>query len=463
MTRAPSAARKHWGKPVLLALGLAVVSLLPNPVRAAGPQLAPAGTDASTTSTASAIVPGSVNRSSLALETRYRVGATLRYENGSMTVTATLDVLNTSGAGIDRLELNLVPARLGRLQLLGVTVDGRAVTASRNDQTLLVPLGGVLPARQRANVRVRYTAFFQTNGTGSNWMFSKVGGTLQAYRWIPWISRVRDFDRPNFGDPFVTSVSPRVEVTIVSDRPLSIATTGQRTSISGLKQTFVAERVRDFNLAASPFFKVLTGTVGDTKVQVFHRTAAGSSLMTWAKRAIERMEPLVGHYAYPSFVVAETAAGWGMESPGMIWIPSSTASTNIPYLVSHETAHQWFYAAVGNDQASEPFADEAATDFLARYTLGQRRASQCAPARLDATIYGYSAACYYETVYIQGGNFIDDLRKRMGSTAFWNAMRSYVATNSFRFSGTKRLLDALDAATSTDLQPTYEPRFPRYY
>ena len=56
------------------------------------------------------------------------------------------------------------------------------------------------------------------------------------------------------------------------------------------------------------------------------------------------------------------------------------------------------------------------TDFLARNVLGQRRASRCSTARLDLSIYKYSSACYYEVVYIQGGNFLDDLRKRMGNT-----------------------------------------------
>ena len=56
--------------------------------------------------------------------------------------------------------------------------------------------------------------------------------------------------------------------------------------------------------------------------------------------------------------------------------------------------------------------------------LGTRRGSRCATARLDLSIYRYSSACYFEVVYIQGGNFIDDLRRRMGSAAFWRGMRA---------------------------------------
>ena len=121
-----------------------------------------------------------------------------------------------------------------------------------------------------------------------------------------------------------------------------------------------------------------------------------------------------------------------MESPGLIWIPYGIGSANLRYLVSHETAHQWFYGLVGNDQARQPFADEAAADFMAREITGTRRGSRCSTAPLDRTIYGYSSTCYYEVVYIQGGNLINEARRRMGSTAFWAAMREYVADHRYR-------------------------------
>ena len=81
-------------------------------------------------------------------------------------------------------------------------------------------------------------------------------------------------------------------------------------------------------------------------------------------------------------------------------------SANLTYLVTHEIAHQWFYGIVGNDQAREPFADEAPTDFVARDILGMRRSSRCSTTNLDRTIYRYSSPCYYEVVYIQGGNLL---------------------------------------------------------
>jgi hypothetical protein len=52
----------------------------------------------------------------------------------------------------------------------------------------------------------------------------------------------------------------------------------------------------------------------------------------------------------------------------------------------------------------------------------------------------------------------------MGSTAFWAAIRGYVAANRNKIVTTSTLLDALDAATPLDLGATlFGPRFPRIY
>ncbi len=238
----------------------------------------------------------------------------------------------------------------------------------------MVPLGGILGAGQSVQVRVRYSATLRSSLSGSNWLFTRANGIVDAHRWIPWVSRKVAFDRPNHGDPFVTPVTPRVRVAITSDRALTFATTGERVSASGLRQTFEARNVRDFVFAAAPDYKTISATVGDTVIRVYYRSGApASAILSAAKNAITKMEALVGPYPYETYDIAQTAGGYGMEAPGLTWIPTGVGTANLSYLVHHETGHQWFYGIVGNDQANEPFTDEAVTDFLARHVLGQRR------------------------------------------------------------------------------------------
>ena len=375
-----------------------------------------------------------------------------------------MTVRNDSGSPIDRIELNTIAARLGAMKLTSVTVAGVPVPATVKDQTITVPLGGVLGRGQTVTVQVRYRSTLRSTLAGSNWLFTRTNGIVDAHRWIPWISKPVAFNRPNHGDPFVTPVSPRVRVTIGTDRPLVFATSGERIAKVGLRQTFDARNVRDFAFTAAPDYKTTSAVVGDTTIRVYYRSGApATAILSAAKKAIARMEALVGPYPYRTYRVAQTAGGYGMESPGLTWIPTAVGSANLSYLVHHETAHQWFYGIVGNDQAAEPFTDEAAADFLARHVLGLRRASRCSTARLDLSIYKYSSSCYYEVVYIQGGNFLDDVRKKVGNAAFWAGLRDYVADNRFKLTRTKTLLDTLDEHTPLNLVPRFEPRFPRLY
>jgi hypothetical protein len=428
-----------------------------------GPVDAPSGAETATATT-SAIKPGSINRASVEMSTTYSVGLNLNYGTRAISVDTTLMATNTSGASVDRLELNTIAARLGGLRLGTVTVDGRTATATVHDQTIVVRLGGILPVNETVKVRVTYRATLRSSLSGSSWLFTRTNGIANLYRWLPWVSRDVPFDRPNHGDPFITAVSPRVTVKVTADRPLVIATSGGRISTSGLTQTFEARNVRDFAITAAPDFKTGSRVVGNTTVRVWYRPGFPAvTALEQAARALSRMNSLLGTYPYREFKVVQSAGGYGMEAPGMIWIPTGVASSTLPYLVHHETAHQWFYGIVGGDQANEPYTDEAVTDFVARYALGSKRASRCSTSRLDLSIYRYTSGCYYEIVYIQGGNFLDDLRARMGSTAFWKGLRAWIGLNRYEIASTRSLLYTLDRYTSLDLRPRYEPRFPRLY
>jgi hypothetical protein len=449
---------------VLMVLGIAA------PAFACGDRLAERVAQGAETTpaaaTASAIIPGSVNRTSLNLSATYSVGLTLSYGTRWFSANTIALITNTSGGPIDRVELNTIAARLGGMSLRAVSVDGRTVAARVSDQTVIVPLGGILPAGESVRVRVHYLARLRSSLSGSNWLFTKVNGIVDAYRWIPWVSRATPFTRPNHGDPFVTPVSPEVTVTVKTDRRLVIASTADRVSVSsdGLTQTLRARNVRDVTITAAPDFRTTTVLVGATKVRYYYRSSTNRALIVDAAAdAFRSMRSRLGTYPYPIYKVVQSAGGYGMESPGLTWIPYGVGRANIRYLVAHETAHQWFYGMVGNDQARQPFADEAVADFVARDVTGTRRASRCSTGRLDRSIYSYTAACYYEIVYIQGGNLLHQARSRMGSTLFYSTLKQYVADRRYGMSTTKTLLQTLDDATSVNLSTLFAPRFPSLY
>ncbi len=407
------------------------------------------------------------DRASIQLDATYDADLRISWRSRVIVVDSTATIRNTSGAAIDRVDMNTIAAKLGGMRLKKVTVDGSTAAAMVRGQTISVPLGRSLAVNASTSIRVRYRATLRSNLAGSNWLFTRTNGIVDLYRWLPWVSRRTPFKRPNHGDPFVTPSSRSVTVRVETSRRLVLATSGRRTSISpdGLRQTFAATDVRDFTVTAAPDYLTRSRVVRDSVVRVYYRPGApGAAMLDAAADAFDILERKLGPYPQRTFKVVQSAGGFGMESPGLIWIPTGVAAGNLRYLAAHETAHQWFYGVVGGDQAREPFTDEAAADFAARHVLRLRRPSRCAEARLDRSIYRYSETCYYETIYIQGGNLLNAARRAMGASAFWPALRRYVADNRNGIASTETLLDALDAATPLNLgKMLFAARFPRIY
>ncbi|MEP7378417.1 MAG: hypothetical protein ABI725_02535 [Chloroflexota bacterium] len=400
---------------------------------------------------------------SLGLAATYDVTANIRWNAGRMSVTSTATVTNTTDTPVDALTFNFIPALIGHMNLREVRVGDEGTTAQVDDANVVVTLPVALDPGSQATVLIGYDATFNTTGKKKKWLFSKRNNVVAAYRWIPWLTKRHSWSTPNFGEPYVTQAASDVRVTLTSDRAgVKYATSGDQTEVNGASQTFVAHNVRDFNFSASPRYKVTTSDHNGVTFGVYTLALSSSSLSSLARTAFDAFSDRVGQYPYETLNVAEIPLGGGMESPGMIWIPSNaTSSTRRRYLVTHEVAHQWFYGVVGNDQATEPFADEALAEFLARTIIGFRD-SKCRQINLDGSVYDYSSNCYYEVIYIQGADYLDDYRQRVGDAEFWAGLRDYYDTFKFGLGGTLELLNTLDSDAG-DNGGGHELRFPSLY
>ena len=416
------------------------------------------------------IEPGEVDRATLSVSATYDVNALISVGSGAIEMAARIEVTNESGEGIDRLELNTVAARLGLIEVTESSVDGKRVKTRVNDQTLIVPLEGVLPDGATATILIGYRATLSRSLAGSDWMFSNVGGTISMHRWIPWVSRAIPFGRPNDGLPFVTASSPSVEVEIVTDMPMVLAApaadVAKLTAGRGQAWAFTLENVRDVSIVLAPDFGVLEGEVKGVPIRVYSRLGAISrdQLLGLAEAAVRADSDLLGvDYPWTVLTVVETEGGDALATPGLIWVPKTLDSLNRTYAVHHVVAHQWFYGLVGYNQRTEPFAGDGMADMLARTATANFRPSNCPIARLDLAVTGYSANCYYETVQVQGGLVLDSIRQQMGSSQFWTAVRGYLEDYRYGIGGTKELLDALRDAAGGSIGSILRARFPGLY
>lgn len=399
---------------------------------------------------------------SLRLSATYDVSASFSWSTRAVSVHTTAHVTNTSGASVSTVAFNLATLHTGAANVGLVTVRGSAVSEIVKDQTVKVPFSPALGAGSTADVVINYTANLAATGGGYKWEFTRSSGVMTAYRWIPWLSRTIRFSNAGGGEATETPTTSHVHVVLTTDQSLVIASSGQLTNVNGLTKTFDAYNVRDFNFSAAPDYHTASRTTGGTTITFYYRTLNATNVLDKAVSAYNYYTAKVGDHPASYVNIAEVGPWYGMESPNLFWIPRDAGSL-LAYEVVHEMAHEWFYSAVGNDQAVEPFADEAVAEFLSRDVLSSSpwSSSKCPGGRLDRTIYTSPGSCYVAVIYFQGYKYLSDYRAHVGATAFWQGMHNYYVANKLGIGGTRKLLDALDAASG--YHPNHAARFPSLY
>jgi hypothetical protein len=397
---------------------------------------------------------------SLALKATYEVTANFSWATRAVSVHTTAHVMNPTGAGVSTVAFNLGTLHTGNANVGLVTVRGSAVSETISDQTVLVPFSPPLGAGASADVVINYNATLAAKAGGYKWQFVRRGGVMTAYRWIPWLSRTTKFANAGGGEQYVTPSSTSVQVAITTDQALIIASSGQRIGVNGLTQTFVAHNVRDFNFSAASDYRTASRVTKGTTITFFYRTLAPATVLDKAVASFNHLSDNVGAYPEDFLNIAEVGPWYGMESPNLNWIPRDAGGL-LSYMVAHEVAHEWFYSTVGNDQALDPFADEALAEFLGRDIAGTWTSSKCPGARLDRSIYTTPGDCYIAVVYYQGYKYLQSYRNTVGAADFWQGLSNYYNANKFRIGSTRKLLDALDAASGSNMD--HSLRFPSLY
>ena len=341
-----------------------------------------------------------------------------------------------------------LPAREGtRIHVGAVREQGRELAARRpNPTTLVVPLGRTLRAGDAVTVSLPWTlqlpagAFDRIAKTGDVF---RLGSFFPLLAWDPrrgWVT-----DRPAT-IPGETSTSPVADFDVTVDAPA-----GDRVLATGEEESpgrFRARAVRDFALAAGPFtlatatahvpdpVRVTVGAAGPVvqKPQAYAAAAA---------RALTRLSRLYGAYPWPSLSASVTVdlAGSGIEYPNMIFLGPGPVS----FLTTHETAHQWFYSLVGNDQAHDPWLDEGLASWAqgrAGFPYPRRPIPPAARGHMGApmTYWDRHGAAYGAGVYAQS---VAALRSLGAPAKVDCALRAYVARNAYGIAEPSDLLAAL--------------------
>src|SRR5262249_33364916 len=163
-----------------------------------------------------------------------------------------------------------------------------------------------------------------------------------------------------------------------------------------------------------------------------------------ARRALRALSERYGRYPWRTYtlVIPPDLHTVGIEYPTLSFVGPSNFNRLI---VNHETAHQWFYSLVGNDQARDPWLDETLA------TWGQMRLGSpelplvhTPPPSVTKhvgepmTYWNRYSRWYFYGVYAEGVNALHSLGN---DDAVDCALRSYVARRAYSIAQPGDLLD----------------------
>lgn len=280
------------------------------------------------------------------------------------------------------------------------------------------------------------------------------------------------------GDPFVSDCANyTVSVTVPKAYVCAGSACPAMETADGRKSfRFSAPAVRDFALVISRDFQTAQRLQGGVLVTAYaSKTAPAQEMLKYACKALSCYEKRYGSYPYQSFTLAQIHfPHGGMEYPALAMISAEQlekGGRELEYLIAHETAHQWWYAAVGSDGWNQPWQDEALCEFslleYAQDTHGQAAREELEYVRAQsamrvtvpqgvtpgAPLSAFSSMSEYSlVVYERGAACLIALNKTIpdGLDGF---LRDYFRQYAFRRASRTDFEDLLAQSTGEDLAP----------
>lgn len=278
------------------------------------------------------------------------------------------------------------------------------------------------------------------------------------------------------GDPYYSNCA-NYSVSLTHNSNLVVASTGKVTGsiTKGDKTTttFSIQKARSFCLVLSNEFEsVCTEYNGVTINYYFYNDLTPATNLEYAKKSFELFSKKFGDYPYSTYSVCQTKfVQGGMEFPGLVMISDDLEPKAYGEVIVHETAHQWWQTAVGNNEIEYGFLDEGLAEYSVvlfyeeypEYNLTRK-------ALIDSASLTYSTFCsvydklfgnvdttmlrslkeykseyeYVNIAYVKACLMYDYLRQTIGDDMFFKGLKRYYQSYIFK------------NATPVDLVGTFE-------
>ena len=267
----------------------------------------------------------------------------------------------------------------------------------------------------------------------------------------------------SLGDPFFSDVADyRVQFTC--DAKYTVAAGGKEvfSETVGDKtvRKFTAENSRSFAIVLSENFETKTAQVDGITVKYFYFNDSDSDeTLNDAVSALKYFSDTFGEYPYDVFSVVQTEfVQGGMEFSSLVFVSSDLERKAYREVVVHETAHQWWQAAVGNNEITHAFIDEGLAEYsVVLFYENHPEYGFTRENLIKSSEQTYKVFCsvyqkilgevntvmlrsldqfkseyeYVNIAYVKSCIMFDYLRQTIGDDNFFSGLRRFYAENKF--------------------------------
>jgi aminopeptidase N len=237
--------------------------------------------------------------------------------------------------------------------------------------------------------------------------------------------------------------------------------------------------VRDYAAAFGDCYEQNSTTASDGTVvnALLYPGTDADQVLARAEECLEYYVSHIGPYPYPAFTVVEGRIPPGvMEYPTLIMISDQRFSDGRwPVTIAHETAHQWFYNLVGNDQVRSAWLDEGLAEYMTIALISESSVSQKAELlqndlnsardavnnRPDETpslpLSAFSVwGDYYDNAYAKPALMLEELSRGIGPEGFDELIRSYYNQCRFKIAHPADFINLASQTAGRDLSNWFD-------
>jgi hypothetical protein len=427
--------------------------------------------------------------------TQYDLRATLNYARHHLSVDEEIAYSNQTGEPISDLLLIVEPARYpGVFQLHSLSWrDGQPILDYTREIGLMrIPLAEPLGPGEGVVLSLSYELNLPSPSPsyyGRPVPFGYSSRQTNLVDWYPFIPPYVPGEgwlahrAGPFGEHLAYAVADfEVQIQLSDSNPDLVIAASAPAEITNDWYLYQFTGARNFSWSVSNQYILSTTTVDSVAVLAYYfpvNTEAGEAVLQTTAESLELYNGLFGPYPRKTLTVVEADFLDGMEYDGLYFLSkgfynlySGGSADYLTAIAAHETAHQWWYSAVGNDQALEPWLDEALSTYSERLFYENLhpqsldwwwtyRINYYEPRGwVDGSIYnpeGYRA--YRDAVYLNGALFLEDLRNLIGDESFFEFLQAYNYEYYRRIASGDDFFALLEDYSQADISPLLDKYF----